>query len=68
MKTSGTGSRGIWATGKGSNVRADAGSDFQIPGAQAQGLYVTGGAAATLKQGASVNLVGGWRCCRGSGR
>ncbi|HAV9069678.1 TPA: hypothetical protein JLE79_004950, partial [Escherichia coli] len=58
MKTSGTGSRGIWATGKGSNVLADAGSDFQILGAQAQGLYVTGGATATLKQGASVNLVG----------
>lgn len=37
---------------------ADAGSDFQITGAQAQGLYVTGGATATLKQGASVNLVG----------
>lgn len=58
MKTSGTGSRGIWATGKGSNVLAEAGSDFQILGAQAQGLYVTGGATATLKQGASVNLVG----------
>ena len=58
MKTSGTGSRGIWATGKGSNVLAEAGSDFQILGAQAQGLYVTGGATATLKQGVSVNLVG----------
>ena len=58
MKTSGTGSRGIWATGKGSNVLAEAGSDFQILGAPAQGLYVTGGATATLKQGASVNLVG----------
>lgn len=59
MKTSGTSSRGIWATGKGSNVLAGAGSDFQILGAQAQGLYVTGGATATLKQGVSVNLVGG---------
>ncbi|EHG6070528.1 autotransporter outer membrane beta-barrel domain-containing protein [Salmonella enterica subsp. diarizonae serovar 61:z52:z53] len=58
MKTSGTGSRGIWATGKGSNVLAEAGSDFQILGAQAQGLYVTGGATVTLKQGVSVNLVG----------
>ncbi|EFK4235329.1 autotransporter outer membrane beta-barrel domain-containing protein, partial [Escherichia coli] len=58
MKTSGTGSRGIWVTGKGSNVLAEAGSDFQILGAQAQGLYVTGGATATLKQGVSVNLVG----------
>ncbi|EFL9197533.1 autotransporter outer membrane beta-barrel domain-containing protein, partial [Escherichia coli] len=51
MKTSGTGSRGIWATGKGSDVQAEAGSDFRIQGDQAQGLYVTGGATATLKQG-----------------
>ncbi|EFC1628591.1 autotransporter outer membrane beta-barrel domain-containing protein, partial [Escherichia coli] len=58
MKTSGTGSRGIWATGKGSDVQAEAGSDFQIVGKQAQGLYVTGGATATLKQGISVNLEG----------
>ncbi|EOU6460923.1 ESPR-type extended signal peptide-containing protein, partial [Escherichia coli] len=59
MQTSGTGSRGIWATGKGSDVQAEAGSDFQILGDLAQGLYVTGGATATLKQGISVNLVGG---------
>ncbi|EIZ4568895.1 TPA: autotransporter outer membrane beta-barrel domain-containing protein [Escherichia coli] len=58
MKTSGTGSRGIWATGKGSDVQAEAGSDFQILGDLAQGLYVTGGATATLKQGISVDLVG----------
>ncbi|EFH7722440.1 autotransporter outer membrane beta-barrel domain-containing protein [Escherichia coli] len=58
MKTSGTGSRGIWATGKGSDVQAEAGSDFQILGDLAQGLYVTGGATATLKQGISVDLMG----------
>ncbi len=58
MKTSGTGSRGIWVTGKGSEVIAESGSNFQILGAEAKGLYVTGGAEATLKQGVTVNLVG----------
>ncbi|EHJ8506378.1 autotransporter outer membrane beta-barrel domain-containing protein [Salmonella enterica subsp. diarizonae serovar 47:k:z53:[z84]] len=58
MKTSGTESRGFWATGIGSDVQAESGSNFQILGAQAQGVYVTGGATATLKQGVTVNLVG----------
>ncbi|HAS1742909.1 autotransporter outer membrane beta-barrel domain-containing protein [Enterobacter hormaechei] len=58
MKTSGTGSSGIWVTGTGSKVVAGSGSDFQILGDNAKGLYVTGGAEATLEQGVSVNLVG----------
>ncbi len=58
MKTSGTGSRGIWATDAGTSVVADAGSDFQVLGARAQGVYITGGATGLMNSGVSVNLVG----------
>ena len=58
MKTSGTDSNGIWATGKGTTVVASSGSDFQVLGAGAKGVYITGAAEGTLKAGTSVNLVG----------
>ncbi|MBK5144203.1 autotransporter outer membrane beta-barrel domain-containing protein [Budviciaceae bacterium BWR-B9] len=58
LKTSGTNAKGIWATGKGTNVTASGGSDFQILGKDAQGVYITGGATGLLQQGTQVNLVG----------
>ena len=58
MKTSGQDSNGIWATGAGTTVVASSGSDFQILGAGAKGVYITGAAKGTLQAGTSVSLVG----------
>ncbi len=58
MKTSGTGARGIWATGDGTRVTAAAGSDFQVLGVNAMAVLVQGGAHATLAAGSTVTLVG----------
>lgn len=58
MKTSGKDSNGIWATGEGTTVVASSGSDFQILGAGAKGVYITGAAKGILKAGTSVSLVG----------
>ena len=58
LRTSGSDSKGIWATGLGTKVKASAGSDFQILGDKAQGVYVAGGATGMLEEGVTVNLVG----------
>ncbi|WP_211959079.1 ESPR domain-containing protein, partial [Budvicia diplopodorum] len=58
MQTSGKDSNGIWATGAGTTVIASSGSDFQILGAGAKGMYITGAAKGTLKSGTTVSLVG----------
>uniref|UniRef100_UPI001BA7EA9E ESPR domain-containing protein n=1 Tax=Budvicia diplopodorum TaxID=1119056 RepID=UPI001BA7EA9E len=58
MQTSGQNSNGIWATGAGTSVVASSGSNFQILGAGAKGVYITGAASGTLQAGTSVSLVG----------
>uniref|UniRef100_UPI001BAC3BF9 ESPR domain-containing protein n=1 Tax=Budvicia diplopodorum TaxID=1119056 RepID=UPI001BAC3BF9 len=58
MKTSGNDANGIWATGAGTSVVASSGSNFQILGAGAKGVYITGAANGTLQAGTSVSLVG----------
>uniref|UniRef100_UPI002483E48D ESPR domain-containing protein n=1 Tax=Budvicia diplopodorum TaxID=1119056 RepID=UPI002483E48D len=58
MQTSGNDANGIWATGAGTTVVASSGSDFQILGAGAKGVYITGAAKGTLKSGTTVSLVG----------
>lgn len=58
MKTSGNGSRGIWATGDGTTVTTAAGSNFQVLGDDAMSVLVQGGAHVTLEKGTSVSLVG----------
>jgi autotransporter family porin len=58
LKTSGTGARGIWATGDNTDVKASSGSDFQVLGTDAMSVLVEGGAHVTLDQGTTVSLVG----------
>lgn len=55
---SGNNARGIWATGSGTLVKAAAGSQLSIAGTGAQGLFVAGGADATLEKGVTANLTG----------
>ncbi|WP_420301035.1 autotransporter outer membrane beta-barrel domain-containing protein [Enterobacter sp. BNK-8] len=58
IRTSGKESKGIWATGSGTQIKASAGSDLQILGEDAQGIYIAGGAKGTIENGVSVELVG----------
>ena len=55
---SGDNARGIWATGSGTLVKAAAGSQLSIAGTGAQGIYVAGGADATLEKGVTADLTG----------
>lgn len=55
IDVSGKNARGIYASGIGTNVTVASGSEFGLSGEGAQGLYVAGGALATVASGAIMN-------------
>ena len=55
IAVSGDDARGIYASGIGTTVTVASGSQFDLSGAGAQGLYVAGGAQATVANGAVMN-------------
>ncbi len=58
MGATGTGSRGLWATGVGTKVTALSGSVFDVGGAGAQAVLVQGAAQVEFKAGTVINLTG----------
>ncbi|WP_445658989.1 autotransporter outer membrane beta-barrel domain-containing protein [Achromobacter sp. NCFB-sbj8-Ac1-l] len=55
VAVSGEKAQGIYASGVGTSVTVASGSQFDLSGAGAQGLYVSGGAQATVASGAVMN-------------
>ena len=55
IAVSGENARGVYASGVGTTVTVASGSQFDLSGTGAQGLYVAGGAQATVANGAVMN-------------
>lgn len=55
IAVSGENAKGIYASGVGTTVTAASGSQFDLSGVGGQGLYVAGGAQATVANGAVMN-------------